>query len=125
MTITASANNTTKSSTVTVTPLRISSLTSALDSLRVGQTATVTATMNRGPAADALLTVATSQPSLVQFDQPTLRVAAGQTSGTIGVRVVAAPSTRTFVTITVSRSVVTDAFGTVTTSLTRNLLIVP
>jgi hypothetical protein len=125
VTITAAANGTTKSSTVTVTPLRISG--SAIDpgTIRIGQTATLTVTMSRAPATDVQLTVATSNPSLVQFDQATLRVPAGQTSGTLGVRVVSAPAAQTNVTITISRSVVTAGFGTVTTTATKGVVVAP
>ena len=84
-----------------------------------------TVTMSRAPAADVQLTVATSNPSLIQFDQPTLRVAAGQTSETIALRALSAPATPTNVLITISRSVVTSGFGTVTITATRGVLVVP
>jgi len=124
VTITAAANGTTKSATVNVNPLRIQTAISP-ETIRMGQTATLTATVSRAPAADVQLTVATSNPSLVQFDQAVLLVRAGQTSGTIGLRVVSAPATQTTVPITTSRSVMTAGFGTVTITSARSVTVTP
>lgn len=125
VTVTASANGVAKSATLTVTPLRILTVRPSVDTIRVGRSATITATVNRAPGVNVGLTVAVTDGKLVQFDQPNIRLAGSQTAGTIELRVLAAPATPTRVTITVSRSVATAGFGTVTTSGTTSVVVAP
>jgi len=101
------------------------SLSPSRDTIRLGQLASITANLNRGPATSEQFTVATSQPSVLQFAKPFLIAPSGQASGAIDLRVVAAPAAPTSVTLTISRSVVTAGFGTITTTATRNVLVVP
>jgi hypothetical protein len=125
VTISANANGVAKTAALTITPFRIVNVTSSLDTIRVGQTATIAANVNRALPTNTPLTVAASPGALVQFDQSNLRLAGGTTAGTIGLRLMTAPPSPTMVTITISRSVVTTAFGTITTSATRNVVIAP